>query len=62
MNQYVKKWGNYKPSTYTNALGKTYFKDSAKKMKYTIKSISVKGKSATVKVRVKYINCQNIYD
>ncbi len=60
MDQYVKSW-EYKPTIYSNVFGKTYFKNSSKKITYKINSISVKGKKATVKVKVKYVNSQEIY-
>lgn len=61
MNKYIKNWGSYKLSNFYT-LSKSYFKTSAKKLTYSVEKITVKGNTATVKISVKYVNSQEIYN
>ena len=64
MNKYVKSWGyRAKPSDFNDyPYMKKYFKWTNKKLSYKILSTSVSGKTAKVKLRVKYINSKNYTD
>ncbi len=64
MNKYVKSWGKCtKPSTYNSTpYMKKYFKWANKKLSYKILSTKASGKTAKVKVRVKYTNSKEFTD
>lgn len=64
INKYVKSWGKYSTPEGYNALPymKKYFKWANKKLSYKILSTKVSGKTAKVKVRVKYTNSKDFTD
>ncbi len=61
INKYVKSWGaRSNPEEFNSApYMKKYFKWTNKKLTYKILSTKVSGKTAKVKVRVKYVNSKN---
>lgn len=64
MNKYVKSWGKYNKPTEFNKYPymKKYFKWANKKLSYKILSTKVSGKTAKVKVRVKYTDSKDFTD
>ena len=62
MNRYVKDWGEagqLVPAFYAVPNGKKYFSKCAKKMSYRIISTKKKGNKVDVKVKFRYISCDD---
>lgn len=62
MKRYVKDWGEngqIVPAFYMVPNGRKYFADCASKMSYRIISTKKKGNKADVKVKFRYINCED---
>ena len=62
MNRYVKDWGEggqFVSAFYMVPSGKKYFAKCASKMSYRIISTKKKGNKADVKVKFRYVNCED---
>lgn len=62
MNRYVKDWGEggqLVPAFYMVPSGRKYFAKCASKMSYRIISTKKKGNKADVKVKFRYVNCED---
>ncbi len=62
MNSYVKSWGDngqIVPAFYMVPNGRKYFSKCAKKMSYRIISTKRKGNKADVKVKFRYVSCED---
>ena len=62
MNRYVKDWGEggqLVSAFYMVPSGKKYFAKCASKMSYRIISTKKKGNKADVKVKFRYVNCED---
>lgn len=62
MNRYVKDWGEngqLVPAFYAVPNGRKYFSKCASKMTYRIISTKKKGNKADVKVKFRYVNCED---